>query len=331
MGDKIKWGVLGCAGIAKSRALPGFVLADNTELCAVASRTEEKAREMQAQFGAKKAYGSYEALLSDPEIEAVYIPLPNTLHKEWVFKAAEAGKHILCEKPLAITAAEAEEMFACCEENGVLLMEAFAYRHGPLVKKVKECIDAGTIGNVLYAESHITDVLRDMQNIRMNKDLGGGAFYDMSCYNINVISYLMGKDPVKVKALAQMNAEKGVDMANTIMIQYEDGTLAAAYGSLNSYTQGYYCVVGSEGRIEVHHSFNCKNVTGFTVATKGRHVNVDVLDEEVKKISVFCPDNYMLEFEQFGRCVRGLETPEVTKEETLRNARILDMARADLA
>ena len=131
-------------------------------------------------YGAEKAYDSYEALLADENVEAVYIPLPNSMHFEWVKKAAKAGKHILCEKPLALNAKEAEKMYEICEEHGVLLMEAFAFRHAPLVQKVKEVIGEGKIGKVKYIESHLTDVLTDMSNIRMNQKLGGGSFYDMA-------------------------------------------------------------------------------------------------------------------------------------------------------
>ena len=330
MNRKIRWGVLGCATIARVRTIPGLLGADNAELYAVASRGKEKADEVKEMFGAKVSYGSYEELLADPDVEAVYIPLPNSLHAEWVYKAAEAGKHILCEKPLGLCAEEAEKMFSFCEEKGVLLMEAFAYRHAPLVKKVKKLLDDGAIGKLLYMESHLTDVLTDMGNIRMKKNLGGGAFYDMACYNISVISYMTGKMPVSVKAMAQMDPERGVDVGNVMIMQYEDGTLAMGYSSLNSYARGYYCLVGDKGRIEVPCNFNCRNQVSFTVITGGHTDNVEVLDEEANTIGVMCPNNYMLEIEQFGRCILEGEKPEVGKAETLRNAAILDMAFADL-
>ena len=167
MSEKIRWGILGCAAIARVRTIPGLLEADNATLYAVASRNIEKANEMAAQFGAVKAYGSYEELLADPEVQAVYIPLPNSMHCEWVEKAAAAGKHILCEKPMGMDAAQAEHMFEVCREHKVLLMEAFAYRHSPLVQKVRQLIEEGAVGNVLYLESHLTDVLTDMGNIRI--------------------------------------------------------------------------------------------------------------------------------------------------------------------
>lgn len=327
MDRKVRWGVLGCAQIARVRTIPGLLQASNAELYAVASRGLEKAKELKGMYGADKAYGSYEELLTDKDVEAVYIPLPNSMHLQWVAKAAKAGKHILCEKPLALDEEQAKAMFEVCEENHVLLMEAFAFRHAPLVQKVKALIDEGAVGKVKYVESHLTDLLTDMGNIRMNKELGGGAFYDMACYNISTISYLLdGKEPVSVKAFAEMDEEYGVDVSNTTLLKYEDGAQAASYSSLNSYARGYYAVVGEKGRIEVPCNFNCRNVCKFTVTTDGRVDNVEVLDEKKTEYTVMCPDNYMLEIEQFGRCILDGEKPYVSKEETLLNARILDRA-----
>ena len=332
MGKKVNWGILGCAAIAKARTIPGLLQAENANLYAVASRGKENAEEFQQMYSAEKAYDSYEALLEDEKVEVVYIPLPNSMHFEWVEKAAKAGKHILCEKPLALNAEEAKKMYEICEEQGVLLMEAFAFRHAPLVQKVKEVIDKGAIGKVKYIESHLTDVLTDMSNIRMNQSLGGGSFYDMACYNISTISYLLGfKTPVKVKALAEMDQERGVDVSNTTLLMYEDGTQAVAYSSLNSYSRGYYAVVGEKGRIEVPCNFNCRYVQKFTVTTEGVVNNVEILDEKKTEYTVYCPDNYMLEIEQFGRCILEGEKPYVSKEETLLNAKILDQVFADVA
>lgn len=329
MSRKVNWGILGCAGIAKVRTIPGLLKADNASLYAVASRGDAKAEEFRELFGAEKAYGSYEALLADKAVEAVYIPLPNSMHYEWVEKAARAGKHILCEKPLALNAEEAEKMYKICESEGVLLMEAFAYRHAPLIQKVKELLDEGAVGKVKYLESHLTDLLTDMSNIRMNKNLGGGAFYDMACYNVSAVSYLTGKEPVKVKAFAEMDEEYGVDVSNTFLLQYEDGVQASGYSSLNSYARGYYAVVGEKGRIEVPCNFNCRNICKFTVTSEGVVNNVEVLEEKKTEYTVMCPDNYMMEIEQFGRCIMEGEKPLVSKEETLMNARILDRAFQD--
>lgn len=330
MSKKINWGILGCAAIARVRVIPGLLQADNANLYAVASRGSKKADEFKELFPVEKVYDNYEALLEDGNVDAVYIPLPNSMHCEWVEKAAKAKKHILCEKPLALNAEEAKRMYEICEAEGVILMEAFAYRHAPLIQKVKEVIDEGAIGKVKYLESHLTDVLTDMGNIRMNKDLGGGSFYDMACYNISAISYLLGfKEPVRVKAFAEMDPEYGVDVSNTTLLQYEDGIQAASYSSLNSYSRGYYAIVGEKGRIEVPCNFNCRYIQKFTVTREGVVSNVEILEEKKTEYTVMCPDNYMMEIEQFGRCILEGEKPLVSKEETLLNARILDKAFED--
>lgn len=332
MEKRINWGILGCAAIARIRTVPGLLKAENANLYAVASRGREKAEKFASQYPVEKVYDSYEALLQDEKVDAVYIPLPNSLHREWVERAAKAGKHILCEKPLALNEKEAEEMYEICQKEGVLLMEAFAYRHAPLVQKVKEMLDAGSIGKIKYIESHLTDVLEDMSNIRMNKKLGGGSFYDMACYNISAISYLLGqKQPSCVKAFAEMDQTRGVDVSNTMLLWYQEGIQAAGYSSLNSYPRGYYAVIGEKGRIEVPCNFNCRGIQKFTVTSNGLVDNVEILEEKKTEYTVMCPDNYMLEVEQFGRCILEKEKPLVTKEETLLNIRILDMAFKDAA
>lgn len=331
MGKKVNWGILGCASIARIRTVPGLMKAENAKLYAIASRGRAKAEKFARQYPVEKIYDNYEALLRDDAVDAVYIPLPNSLHREWVERAAKAGKHILCEKPLALNEKEAEEMYAVCQKEGVLLMEAFAYRHAPLIHKVKSVMDAGSIGKIKYIESHLTDVLEDMSNIRMNKNLGGGSFYDMACYNISAISYLLGqKQPSCVKAFAEMDETQGVDVSNTMLLWYENGIQAAGYSSLNSYPRGYYTVVGDRGRIEVPCNFNCRGMQKFTVTTEGIVDNVEILQEKKIEYTVMCPDNYMLEIEQFGRCICGEEQPLITKEETLLNIRIMDMVLSDV-
>ena len=149
----VRWGILGCSGIGKSRTIPGLLSAGNAELYAIAGRNEEKLRAYAEPFAPKKLYTDYQSLLDDENVDAVYIPLPNSVHREWVLKAAEAGKHILCEKPLALNEAEVREMFDAANRNHVLLEEAYAYRHAQLVQKVKELVDGGEIGRVRYLES----------------------------------------------------------------------------------------------------------------------------------------------------------------------------------
>ena len=175
----VKWGVLGTANIAKGCTIPGMKMANNCELYAIAGRSESKVQSYKDMFGFEKAYVGYEKLLEDPEVKAVYIPLPNNLHKEWVIKALKAGKHVLCEKPLALNAEDAKEMFAVAKENNVLLMEAFAYLHTPYIASLKETIKSGAIGEVEFIDTAFFTQYYE-EDIRLYKELGGGAVYDFA-------------------------------------------------------------------------------------------------------------------------------------------------------
>ena len=315
---KIKWGVLGTAGIAKGCTIPGMLQAENCELYAIAGRSMEKATAYQKEFGFEKVYGSYEALLADPEVEAVYIPLPNTLHHEWTIKAMDAKKHVLCEKPLAPTAELAQEMIAAAERNGVVLMEAFAYLHSPIVKAIKEELDNGVIGDVLYMETAFMTSDYDVSNIRMRKDTCGGCLYDLGCYNTSQILWMLGEEPEKVQAFGDFS-DYGVDMYTSALLKFRDGKRAAMSCGMILKTEGdkrldRLQIHGTKGYIKSEVKFNEEGNLQYTVVTDGK--------EEIK--SVFAPQNYRLEVEQLGRCITDGETPHVSHEFTLKNARLID-------
>lgn len=183
----VNWGIISCARIADKAVIPGILGAKNARLYAVSSKSEHRLADFVQKYSPAKAYTSYEELLDDPDVDAVYIPLPNGLHCEWVLKAAEKKKHVLCEKPLGVTTEEVARMKAACDKNGVLLMEAFAYLHSPLTRKVKELVDTGEIGKVRFIQSQFTYFLDDHSDVRVNKSLFGGATYDIGCYNISLI------------------------------------------------------------------------------------------------------------------------------------------------
>src|SRR3954447_13087611 len=184
--SNVRWGVLSTANIGRRAVLPAIQRSRNGELVAVASRDADKARAFAADLGIPRAYASYEQLLADPEIEAVYIPLPNSMHREWTIKAAQAGKHILCEKPLGLNAAECAEMDAAARQNGVLLMEAFMYRFHPQTERVIQLIRQGAIGHPRLIHAAFTFRLSNPANIRLQSDLGGGSLMDVGCYCVNV-------------------------------------------------------------------------------------------------------------------------------------------------
>lgn len=315
---KINWGVLGTAGIARGCTIPGMQLARNCNLYAIAGRSLEKAEAFQAEFGFQKAFGSYEELLADPAVEAVYIPLPNELHKQWAIKALGAGKHVLCEKPLAPTAADMEEMFAAAEEKGVYLMEAYAYLHSPIMAAIKKEIDAGTVGNVRYIDSCFITSDYDISNIRMRKETFGGCTYDLGCYCTTQILWLLGTEPERVQAVGSFS-DRNIDLLTTGILDFDGGVKATFQCGMVLATEqdkriDRLVIHGSKGSISSDVRFNQCGRVCYTVTT----------DAGVRQEFVDVPQNYALEVEQLGRCIAGEETPHVSKEFSLMNARVLE-------
>lgn len=315
---KVNWGVIGTAGIAKGQTIPGMRQAENCNLYAIAGRSMEKAKAYQKEFGFQVAYDSYEALLADPNVEAVYIPLPNELHYEWTIKALNAKKHVLCEKPLAPTPAQIREMFACAKENGVLLMEAYAYLHSPLMAAIKQEIQSGTIGQVQYMESQFITSDYDISNIRMRKETFGGATYDLGCYTTTQILWLLDEEPVKVQAVADFS-EHGIDTYTSGLLTFADGkkaTFICAMVLATDKDRRIDClrIHGTLGDIRTDARFNQSGELTYTLT---------VGDEtDVKTVST--PHNYRLEVEQLGRCITDGEQPHVTESFTMQNARLME-------
>lgn len=226
MTKKIRWGILGVAKI-NERLLPALHRMRNGQLIAIASRSLEKAREAAKQGNIETPYGSYEALLDDPAIDAVYNPLPNSLHAEWTKKAAERGKHVLCEKPLCPTAAEAADLVAFCRAKKVQLMDGFMWPHHPRTKQMRELLDRGDIGPVRRVTGAFTFTLPDLNtnNIRLQSSLGGGSLLDVGCYPIYGIRWAMGAEPVRVWATAKFLNECDVEMSGTLW--FADGRMAS--------------------------------------------------------------------------------------------------------
>ncbi len=298
---RIKWGVLGTASIAKRETIPGMLQTKNCELYAIAGRTLEKAEQFKEEFEFQKAYGSYEELLEDPEVEAVYIPLPNHLHKEWVLKAAEHKKHILCEKPMSGSANDTKEMIQACKDAGVYLMEAYAYLHSPLMKKLKQQIDDGLIGDVNFIEStfHTPGY---KENIRIHRESLGGAMYDLGCYTLTFASYLFGDKPTSVKAISNFT-EEHIDDLTCGYLMYPDNKRAIFNCAMFPNSRGDRSYIyGSEGVLEVPVSFNAQGIQKWYLKK----------DEKRTEFSMDVPCNYMLEVEQLGNCILYGDQPEVT-------------------
>lgn len=323
----VRWGVLGCSGIGKSRTIPGLLACENAELYAIAGRNEEKLKVYAEPFAPKKLYTDYQALLDDENVDAVYLPLPNGIHMEWVKKAAAAGKHILCEKPMALTEEQVREMFAVAKEHGVLLEEAYAYRHAQLVQKVKEIVDSGAIGRIRYLESKHSTFDTNRSGIRYQKSNGGGAVYDVTCYNVSLASYLFGKDPEDMSVYCGFDKETGVDVSDAVMLRYEEGVTAMLYAGLDAYRRGCYSILGETGRIDVDHKFNSSGVCHIRVSTGARPQGAEYVDETTTEYTIWVDDNYKKEIELFSDAVLNGSALTVSEEESLRTARVCDAIR----
>ena len=314
---KINWGVLGTAGIAKGQTIPGMCEAENCHLYAIAGRSMEKVEAFRKEFGFEKAYDSYEAMLADPQLEAVYIPLPNELHCQWTAAALRAGKHVLCEKPLAPTPTEAQELFDIARENGVILMEAYAYLHSPYMQALKQELENKTIGDVLYMESEFITSDYDISNIRMRKETFGGSVYDLGCYCTTMALWLMDQEPEKVQAVAEFS-DRGIDTLATAIVTFPGGGRALLTSGMVLATEKNYRIDrleihGTKGSIKSAVRFNQCGDLSYTVCAEGV--------ETVK--TIVAPQNYRLEVEQLGRCILNGEAPHVTEAFTLRNSRVL--------
>ena len=315
--NRVKWGILGTANIARWGMIPGMKQADNCELYAIAGRSAEKAKKYQEDYGFHKAYGSYDELLMDEDVQAVYIPLPNSLHKEWVIAALKAGKHVLCEKPLALNADDAKEMFRTAEKEGRYLMEAYAYLHTPYVASLQEIVKSGAIGEVDYLETaFITQDYKE--DIRLHKELGGGAMYDLGCYCTTMILSLVDSDPVFVRAGAEFS-DLGVDKMTAGLIRFENGVRASfnvgmILGKNTDFRFDRLYVHGNKGCILSNVAYNQEGNARYTINTP---------DGTIEK-SMSVRNNYALEVEQFGRCLLDGERPYITPEFSVKNAQLMD-------
>lgn len=250
----VRWGVLSTANIGRAAVNPAIQESVNGTLDAVASRDGERARVFAAEHGIGRAHGSYEALLDDPEIDAVYIPLPNALHREWTVRAARAGKHVLCEKPMALDGGECEEMAAAAREAGVLLMEAFMYRFHPRTERVLGMLAEGRVGEPRSVRSAFTFRLTRPDNIRLDPTLGGGALMDVGCYCVNVARTLAGAEPVEAMATARWT-ERGVDDELTGVLRFPSGLTAHFDAALTMERCEFYEVAGPDGHLRVDAAF----------------------------------------------------------------------------
>ncbi len=320
MSDRIRWGILGAANIARKRFIPGVAATSNGVVVALASRDAARAREAADALGIPRAYGTYEELLADAEIDAIYIGLPNSLHAEWTMKCADAGKAVLCEKPLAIDGAQAASVAEYCRERGVLLMEAFMYRFHPRHARVREILAAGEIGELRAVRAAFTFALEpfDSRNVRLQADLAGGALMDVGCYAVNAARMIFAEEPLWASAQGDFRAAFGVEVALAGVLGFSDGRMATFDCGFRGAGQGHYAVVGTRGAIDVPIAFVPPDIaTPIVIATAAT-----VREERVPGV-----DQYALEAEAFADALsRGTPSP-LPIADAVGNMRAIDALR----
>lgn len=326
---KVRWGVLSTAGIAQQSLLPAFMRADNAVVKAIATGSDlEKANVIAKKFNIETVYDSYEKLLNDVEIDAVYIPLPNHLHKEWVIQAAKKGKHILCEKPAAISYEEAVEMVDVCEENGVLFMEAFMYLFHPQQRRVKEMIASGAIGEISYITASFSIYLGEERrdtSIKMDREKGGGSIYDVGCYGIHAIRHLLDMEPETVHVHGVIDETHGIDTDAVGYFTFPNNVRATFDCSFNAAMRHEYRIHGTEGSIVVPRAFRPDNYGGEGV--------IHLEQGNVKTtIEIIHGDQYGMQVESFSQAIlNGEKNAPHTPQNTIQNMKVIDACYRSLA
>ena len=317
----LRIGILSTADIARHKAIPGMQKASRVEVVAIASRDGARARRVADELGIPTAHASYEALLADPDLDAVYIPLPNHLHAEWSMAAARAGKHVLCEKPLAIASADAQAMIDVFQAHGRRLMEAFMYRLHPSWIAVRDVVASGRIGRLTAVQSWFSYFNDEPDNIRNIRDAGGGALFDIGCYAVNLSRMLFGSEPTRVEASITRDPMSGVDVLTSGILEFGGGVATFTCSTRAEDDQRVH-VYGTEGRISVGIPFNIppdRPTQVFVTAGGDPPVNprTEVLTFDTR-------DPYTAEVEAFAAAILDdLPTP-VPPEDAVANLRVIE-------
>jgi len=316
MARPLQFGILSCARIGRRGMIHGIQNSGNAQLVGIASLKSGKARNWALEFGIPKSYESYDELIADRDIDAVYIPLPNELHKPWVVRAADAGKHILCEKPLALNAAEAEEMVDHCRRRGVLLMEAFMWRHHPRVERARRQIDTGELGELRLVKMDFSFNI-DRDDWRLDPQRGGGAMWDLGCYGINAARFFTREEPTEVHVRG-VPSSSGVDMTAGIQLKFPGGAVALLDCSFECPYRNRLEIVGTKMALEFP-----EGVLPAPQAELAQRTDSGT------DVHFFEPANqYALQVKTFANSVMAGKLLDPA-EDGLANMRVLDRAWAD--
>jgi predicted dehydrogenase len=316
----VTWGILGVADIAVKKVIPAMQRSGRCTVAAIASRDARKARDAADSLGVPRAYGSYEALLDDPEIEAIYNPLPNHLHVPWSIRAADAGKHVLCEKPIALSSNEARELLAARDRTGVQIGEAFMVRTHPQWLAARELVASGRIGELRLVSGHFSYYRRDAADIRSRAEFGGGALMDIGCYPIMLSRWIFGAEPARVIADVEHDPDFGVDRLASAILHFASGqaTFSCA-GQLVPYQRMH--IYGTRGRIEIEIPFNPPHDRSTRIMIDdGRELG----GANAEVVEFPAVNQFTLQVERFSDALRGVGTIAVPLEDSVANMAVID-------
>ncbi|MEM8950786.1 MAG: Gfo/Idh/MocA family oxidoreductase [Pseudomonadota bacterium] len=316
----VRFGVISTARIGLQRVIPAMQKGNAVSIEAIASRDLDQARDVAKKLGIPKAYGSYEALLADPEIEAVYNPLPNHLHVPVSIKAADAGKHILCEKPIALDADEAASLIEARDRAGVVVAEAFMVRHHPQWQQARKVLQSGRIGRLRALQAVFSYMNRDPDNVRNQADIGGGGIYDIGCYPIVTARYLFADEPVRALALIEQDPDFQTDRLASAILDFPEGQ-AQFVCSTQLTAKQRVLILGTEGRMELDIPFTpLEHETSRLLIDDGSHRGFQASEE----MTFEGINQYTLQGEHFARVVRGEAELEFPIEDAVKNMAVID-------
>ena len=321
MNQRVNWGVISTANIGWKKVIPAMIKGSNINIMAIASRDMAQAQAMAQDLNIARAYGSYEAMLADLDIEAVYNPLPNHLHVPLTLAALEAGKHVLCEKPIALTAMEAARLRDAAQKSGKLVAEAFMVRHHPQWQRARALVKSGAIGEVRAIQTFFSYFNNDPANVRNQADIGGGGLYDIGCYAITTARYKFGSEPERVIATTEHDPKFHTDRLASGLMDFGAGRHLTFTVSTQLVPYQRVQICGTKGRIEVQIPFNAPadGETRLLIDT-----GADLAGSSITTETLPACDQYTLQGEAFSRAVRGQAPLEYDLEDAILNMRIID-------
>ena len=310
----VRYGLISTAKIGLNVHLPASLKSKTSEIVSISSRSASKAKAVAAEHGLQRWYASYEDQLADPDIDAVINPLPNSMHCEWTVKAAEAGKHILCEKPLATSTKDCQRMIDAANRNNVVLVEAFTHRWNPHLRKARQLVADGTIGKVTTIDAALCFTAEPDNNVRYSTELAGGALWDVGCYAVYAARFVLAAEPIRVRGVGYDSGDWGVDTTFSGIMEFASGAIANVTGSMEQPFRCQISIDGRKGRIEIPSMFE----------DSGPIIIKSVDGQKEQTITTPAPNRFTVQFNEFSECVLTGKAPDFPAEDGLRNTAVIE-------